>query len=454
MEVIIGSSLFMLTMLATLVYAGKNWGSNNINFLFANRTLTSIPSGLAINAHWFWAIALFVGPAVAYNWGWIGLLWFAIPNALSLLIMAFIGNRIRNNYPDGFSLSEYIQENFSPRIGKLFQLQFVLISFAGLLLSFTAISKLWGFAGLTELVSPLYASLVVGLITLGFTVRGGIRSSIFSGATMSILWLVFFSIMAFGVLTSDVSIAVTGKNALDTVWNEKFLTNFALAFLVAIGVGATSHGMMWQKTFSMPKENIWPSFIMASVIFFLVLLGLGSLSLYTFSSGMAVPHPELSALVGITSLFGTAGLVAFSILLIGQTSTIMDAAVTYMASLSSREWLKKDDLKISKIAMVLFIAVAWLVSWLKLEIWTIFMLMGAVRIVMFATISTHALGLKVSESATFYSSIVAIIAAIYLAYTARVDKLPIYDMYSAYFAIGLPLLAIVGSHFFNKFKRH
>jgi hypothetical protein len=104
--------------------------------------------------------------------------------------------------------------------------------------------------------------------------------------------------------------------------------------------------------------------------------------------------------------------------------------------------------------MILFITAAWIVSFLKLEIWTIFMLMGAIRIVMFATISTHALGLKISEAASFYSSIVAIIGAIYLSYTARIDKLPIYDMYSAYFAIGLPLLAIVGSHFFNKFKRH
>ena len=454
MEIITASLLFMLTMFGVLMYAGRNWSSSNMSFLFANRSLNYIPAGLAINAHWFWAIALFVGPTVAYNWGWIGLLWFAIPNALSLLVMAFIGSRIRNNYTDGFSLSEYIQENFSPRLAKLFQLKFALISFAGLLLSFTAIGKLWAFLGLAAFVDPVYATLVVGLITLGFTLRGGIRSSIFSGATMTLLWILFFGVSAFSVLTSDVSILVTGKNALETIWNEKFLTNFALAFLVAIGVGATSHGMMWQKTFSMPKENIWPSFIIASIIFVLMVLSLGSLSLFTFASGTAVSHPELSALAGIATLFGASGLLVFSILLIGQTSTIMDSAITYMASLSSREWVKKDDPKVSKIAMILFITAAWIVSFLKLEIWTIFMLMGAIRIVMFATISTHALGLKISEAASFYSSIVAIIGAIYLSYTARIDKLPIYDMYSAYFAIGLPLLAIVGSHFFNKFKRH
>ena len=63
------SLIFLLSVLLFFTFYGKTWSNSLTNFLFANRSLQIISSGFAISSHWFWAIAMFLAPAVAYNWG-------------------------------------------------------------------------------------------------------------------------------------------------------------------------------------------------------------------------------------------------------------------------------------------------------------------------------------------------------------------------------------------------
>lgn len=434
------ATTFLLAIMAVIFVTNHGVGERIRNFLFADQSLPTVKSGLAIASHWFWAIAIFVGPAVAYNWGIIGLLTFAIPNGISCLIVGALAYRIRDKYPNGFSLTAYIKENFSSRVSALYQLEFVLISLAALLLSFTAINKLWAFAGLATMIEPVFASLVIGLITLAFTLRGGIRTSIFTGSIQTVLWVSFILI----VLTMAPAIPVDsmlGKNALDTLINEKFLTTFAVAFVVSILVGASSHGMMWQKAFSMPKENIMPSFGIAGVIFTGMVIGLGLLSITAFGQGLPVKSADTAQMAAILSVAGVAGLVAFATILVGQASTVIDSSLNYIASLVTLEWLKQDQVWISRAIMSVFILLAWAISWAKLEIWTILMLMSAVRIVMFVPLVLHILQRKLNEQMIFYISIISVIISLYFAWTAKSTAQPIYDMYAALTALLLPLFA-------------
>lgn len=427
------SVAFMLTLLAGFMYFGKSWGGSISNLLYANRSLETVSSGLAINSHWFWAIAMFVAPAVAYNWGILGLLYFVIPNALSLLVVATLTYRLRDHYPEGYSLTEYIKENFSNRISILYQIIFAGISLMGILLGFTAITKYFAFAGLGSVIDPIYASLIVGLITVAFTIRGGIRTSIYAGAIQTVLW---GSFIAFMVLGNGVDVSL-GKNELTTIFDEKFLTTFGIAYIITTLVGASNHGMMWQKAFSMPKENIFPSFSLAAVIFALLVFGLGSFGLYAQAHGLAVSAPDMSSLTGILDLYGPMAIVAFGVLLIGQTSTVMDSCMNYISSLVGREWIKKDDTLVARVVMLVFFVVAWMISWLKVEVWTIYMLMGAARISMFLPLVLQVFQTKLKENIVFYSSIVAISGSVYLSYQARMLKDPHYDMYSILFGLGV-----------------
>lgn len=435
------SLAFLTALLAFFIYAGKSWTTTPINFLYANRSLTVLSSGLAINSHWFWAIAMFVSPAVAYNWGINGLLWFIIPNASSLLVTAWLTHRIRDKYPDGYSITEFIQDNFSKRISLLYQILFAVISFAGVLLGFIAINKFFGFTGLGEIIDPIYASLVVGLITLAFTVRGGIRTSIYTGTVQAVLWIAFMSTMIVGLYNIGFDWNVLGKNNLETVTDLKFLTTFGIAYVAGIIVGASNHGMMWQKSFSMPKENIWPSYIIGAVVFACIVFSLGSLGLYAQSTNLAVKAPDLSSLAGIAALYGPAAITAFGVLLIGQTSTVMDSCMNYISSLISREWIKRDDTKVAQYVMVGFFLLAWAISWAKIEIWTMLMLMGAIRISMFIPLVFQIYQVKFRESIVFYASLVTISGSVYLSWLARDLKNPIYDMYSVIYGLSLSLIS-------------
>jgi urea-proton symporter len=450
MEIIFYSFGFLLLLFLLFLVIGKSWSSNIQEFLFANRSLQVVSSGAAISSHWLWAIALFIGPAIAYNWGIIGLLWFAIPNALALITVAVIVRKIRDKYPNGFSLTAYVKENFSSKVSALYQFEFIVVAFGALLLAFTAISKLWGFAELSSYLDPVYASLVVGIITLLFTLKGGIRTGIVTGTIQTVLWVGFLAVALYALFNTGLPVISFGKNELYTVFDPKFLTTFAIAYLITISASSSGHGHLWQKAFSMPKENILPSFAFGAAIFALILMSLQSIAMFTQVNGIPVPAADMSALSGIVNLLGLGALVFFSVLFIGQTSTVIDSSMTYFSSLISLEWFNDYRVGFSRLVMVLFLLSAWLVSWAGLSIWQIMMLMGAVRTVMFVPLVLHILGARLKEIVIFVVSIITIPITFFLTWTARVDKLPIYDMYAAIIAIGLPLTCYLGYKLLNK----
>lgn len=434
------SLAFLCATLGVLWYTSKNWAGSTSNFLFADRSLKIVSAGLAINSHWFWAIAMFVAPTVAFNWGILGLLWFVIPNAAALLVTAWLTHRVRDAYPEGYSLTEFIKDNSSKRVSMFYQILFAVVSLAGILLAFTAINKFWSFAGLSSTIEPIYASLVVGLITLTFTLRGGIRTSIYTGTMQTILWLLFLGTMFIGMINTGFDLSSLGKNNLTTVLDEKFLTTFGLTFLGTIIVGASNHGMMWQKSFSMPKEHIWPSYIIASILFACVVFVLGSFGLYAQAHGLEVKAPELSSLTGIFDLYGPIAITVFGVLLIGQTSTVMDSCMNYISSLISREWINKDNTTSARTAMVLFFLLAWIVSWAKLEVWTIFMLMSAARVSMFIPLVFQVYQVKLKEAVIFYGSFIVIAGSVYFSWLARDLKNPIFDLYFVSYSLATSLI--------------
>lgn len=437
------SLIFLLSVLLFFTFYGKTWSNSLTNFLFANRSLQIISSGFAISSHWFWAIAMFLAPAVAYNWGIIGLLWFVIPNAASLLMVALLTHRLRNSYPNGYSLTQYIKDNFSRRVSIVYQVVLTLTAFAGVLLGFTAITKFFAFAGLDTVIEPIYASLIIGLITLVFTMRGGIRTGIYTGALQSIIWLIFIGGMLGTLLLGDSPVYSLGKNELTTIFNEKFLTTFAITYLFSIFVGPVSHGAMWQKSFSMPKENIFPSFFIGFLTFAFIVFGLGSIGLYASTNGITISSPETAALTTILTIFGPIAITLFGVLLIGQTSTVMDAMMTYISSVASREWFHIETTLFARTSMFAFMLLAWIISWFKIEIWSIFMAISVLRISMFAPLTVQIYQARLKESIIYYGSFITIIGSFYLAYTARILKAPIYDMYFVLYAVGCSLLVCI-----------
>jgi len=441
---------FLTAILLCFMYYGKNWAGTTQNFLYANRSLNVVSTGLAINSHWFWAIAMFVGPAVAYNWGLLGLIWFVIPNACSLLVVAWLTHKLRDQYPEGYSLTEFIQDKFGSKVSKLYQALFIAVALGSILYGFVAVDKFFTFTGLNNTISPMYANLVIAIITLAFTIRGGIRTSVYTGALQTTIWLVFLVSMLAGIIYGGFDFNDFGKNTLNTFSDENFLTTFGIAYAFTILAGATGSGAMWQKSFSMPKENIWPSFIIAAVTFAIVVFSLSSIGLYAHAHNLEVKSADLSALAGMLDAYGPIAITLFGVFLIGQTSTVMDSSMNYISSLITREWFHTENTTSARIIMGVFLLLAWLISCSGIELWTIFMLMGTVRISLFIPLIFQLYGAKIKSAILFYGSFITLIGSFSLAWYAKTHKEPIFDMYNVSYSYGISLVLCLLAIYVNR----
>jgi hypothetical protein len=115
--------------------------------------------------------------------------------------------------------------------------------------------------------------------------------------------------------------------------------------------------------------------------------------------------------------------------------------MNYISSLVSREWLHKNDTTSARLVMAGFFLLAWLISWSKIEVWTIFMFMSAARLSMFIPLVFQVYQVRMREAVVFYGSFVVISGALYLSFMARELKNPVYDMYFVVYAITSSLLA-------------
>lgn len=99
-----------LMMGVTLALSRKSATSEN--FHVADRKLGVIQSAMSIAATWIWAPALFTSAEKAYANGIPGLFWFLVPNVLCLLIFIPFSKRIREQMPDGITLSGYMMRQY------------------------------------------------------------------------------------------------------------------------------------------------------------------------------------------------------------------------------------------------------------------------------------------------------------------------------------------------------
>ena len=95
---------------ATLAMTKKE--GNIERFCVGNRNTGWGVSALSIAATWIWAPALFTSTENAYTKGFAGLFWFLVPNVLCLIFFIPFAKRIREEMPEGITLSGYMHRKY------------------------------------------------------------------------------------------------------------------------------------------------------------------------------------------------------------------------------------------------------------------------------------------------------------------------------------------------------
>ena len=279
--VIIISLIFTLVGLA---YSKKYLGINN--YLTANRNIGffSLSTSLVASALGAWIL---FGPASAATWGGIGaVIGYSLGTAFPMIILIFLGKKIRKNFPKGSTLIEFLRKRFRKSLFKLILLMTIFYMFVFLCAEVTAVSILINYISGTEL---WITALIILVGTLTYTLYGGLRASIFTDNIQMVVIIALFFISVFYLtsFTGDKFSFSFIKEKNPQLLSSNYIPNYTAGLTFFIAVAATNlfHQGNWQRVYAaknneiLVKSLIVAFIVIIPIVFFMGFSGLVAVSL-------------------------------------------------------------------------------------------------------------------------------------------------------------------------------
>ena len=285
------STTLIFVILISLIFAffgfyhsKKNQGLNN--YLTANRNigLFSLTTSLTASALGAWIL---FGPASAATWGGIGaIIGYSLGTAFPMFFFIFLGKKIRNQFPKGSTLIEFMRKRFGKSLFKLILLMTVFYMFIFLCAEVTAVAVLINYISGTELWITAF---IVLLSTLVYTLYGGLKASIFTDniQMIVIIVLLLISFIYINSFTSSQFSFNFIKEKNPHLLSNSYVPGYTsgLTFFIAVAATNLFHQGNWQriyaaKNFHTLRKSLIISFlIIIPVVFFMGLTGLVSYSI-------------------------------------------------------------------------------------------------------------------------------------------------------------------------------
>ena len=306
---------------------------NNNNYIVGDRDENTFSLTASLTASALGAWILF-GPASAATWGGIGaVIGYALGTAAPMLFLYNFGPKIRKEFPNGLTLTEFIKKRFGTGILKicLFLILFYLTIF--LIAEVTAIAALLKY---TSQVPLWVTSAITLIICLLYILRGGFKLSIitdkyqFSFIVVIILSSLF---LVFGKL--DISSFEIIKQNSPNLIDKNYLPNYTAGLTFFIAVAATNlfHQGNWQRVFSAKNNRILKSsLIYSSLITFIIVFWMGYTGLLSLSLNSKV-IPDLAFFDLLLDKKNSAVVIAILILAMSLTLSTIDTLINAISSL-------------------------------------------------------------------------------------------------------------------------
>ena len=196
-SIIIVTSVSLVFVLIGLIYSKKHQGLNN--YLTANRSIGfySLTTSLVASALGAWIL---FGPASAATWGGIGaVIGYALGTAFPMIFLIFLGKKVRNEFPKGSTLIEFLRKRFRKSLFKLILLMSIFYMFIFLCAEVTAVAMLINYISGT----PFWiTALIILITTLTYTLYGGLRASIITDTIQSVIIIILLLISAIYLITN------------------------------------------------------------------------------------------------------------------------------------------------------------------------------------------------------------------------------------------------------------
>ena len=247
-----------------------------------NESIFSLTTSLSASALGAWIL---FGPASAATWGGIGaVIGYALGTAAPMLFLLNFGPKIRREFPNGMSLTEFVKRRFGTGILKIILILILFYLTIFLIAEVTAIAFLLNLISKTPLWITSGLTLIICLL---YILRGGFKLSIITDKYqfLIVLVIILFSIfLILGNLEIN-SYELIKKNSAKLI-SKNYIPNYTAGLTFFIAVAATNlfHQGNWQRVFAAKNNLILKkSLIYSSIISFLIVLWMGYTGLISFS---------------------------------------------------------------------------------------------------------------------------------------------------------------------------
>jgi Na+/proline symporter len=403
-----------------LYYSKKFKGINN--YLTANRNigLFSLTTSLVASALGAWIL---FGPASAATWGGIGaVIGYALGTAFPMILLIYLGKKIRKEFPKGSSLIEFMRRKFGKSLFKLILLMTIFYMFIFLCAEVTAVAILINYISGTEL---WITALIVLIATLTYTLYGGLRASIFTDNIQMIVIGVLLVISASYIITfagSEFSFNYV-KEKNPQLLSGSYIQSYTAGLTFFIAVAATNlfHQGNWQRVYAakdqqtLQKSLIISFFIIVPIVFFMGFAGMVSFSIdpsnrpdLGFFTLLLKEQTEMLALIIVT--LGLALTISTVDTLVNAISSlfVVDGKATFNLN------KKTDYLKLSKYFIIFLSVIAFIVASKGYDVLYLFLLADLFCCAFVLTVFLSFYNKSIDEKTAYASIIVGLIGGFLL----------------------------------------
>ena len=287
--------------------------------------------GSSVALSWTWGLGLFFSVQFTFQFGLKGLLSFAIPNAIGLLLFGVGTSYIARRAKPGESLETIFQKWSSKLSPVLLFYQFIALS----LTIFALVRYLFQVEAITN-QAMLLVLIVVALIAIAILL-GEQFDIVKIKYSHGLFFLILIALAAFVWIQKANAPAIANPGPAPK--NDLSFWSYLIPVFAGFLTGPWLDLQQWQRAIQMQKEkvSITNGYLIGSALFFLVILFHGTLTLWAVSQGAGVyAHKGIDSIYYgqdiITKYFSAGGVDSFSWLPLAYFTFLTICVVTTLDS--------------------------------------------------------------------------------------------------------------------------
>lgn len=355
-------------------------------FCVGDRNIGWRTSALSIAATWIWAPALFTSTENAYTNGFAGLFWFLAPNVLCLILFIPFAKRVREEMPEGITLSGYMYKKYrSKSVKNIYLFQLCVLSTLS-----TGVQLLAGSKILSILTGIPFSTMTVFMAAIAFSYSqfSGIRASILTDAIQMIFMLAISTgFVAFGIkngggmetLLTGLRGAAGDAGDLFSSRGWEIFLGFGLPTTIGLISGPFGDQCFWQRAFCVKKDRIGRAFLVGALLFGIVPLSMGGLGFIGAGIGYTAVDIGIINFELISTLFPAWAVIPFLFMIISGLLSTIDSNLCAVSSLTT-DIFRKHTLRKTKLSMILLLVIGIAVANIPgLTVTHLFLMYGTLR---------------------------------------------------------------------------